>query len=67
MEYPSVKLVAVAAPAPAPAPAPVEDAIPARVGKVFLSYSETGAEVWVDGTLRGALPLTIELTGGPHT
>ncbi len=58
LEYPAIALRPVA-----PAPAPVADT---RKGKVFLTYSETGATVWVDGVLVGDLPVLYELSGGEH-
>ncbi len=68
-DMPVVKLVPAApvpAPAAAPAPAPASDVVPAREGKVYLSYAEPGAKVWVDGVFKGALPLMLIMTGGSH-
>jgi hypothetical protein len=61
-------LSASAAPPPAPPPAPVIEVVPAFVQgqvHVFLAGRE-GDQVFIDDFPFGVLPLTTELTEGPH-
>jgi TolB-like protein len=54
-------------PSPTPSPSPTPTPAPAGVGAAQITSDPTGAKVVVDGTERGATPLTVrDLSAGEH-